>query len=235
MERRVEAEPEFRELSKLERLDAFAEFMRDVETKDRARTVAARAEKRRAARKAQAAFRALLDDLRASGRVHVRMRWAEFLPIAEGRDAYEACRRAGQGSRPRELFEDVVAMLEEEMEAQRGLVRRVMRAFDISVDTDSTFEEVRAQMEAAAERDAEQRRSGRGGGRGEEGGALTWDGPRPVAEEMAGVPTLNLRVSATPLGVGGYTPAECDVASHSSWPQAPWPCPCLFAMSPDHV
>lgn len=41
------------------------------------------------------------------------MRWREYLPSVSSHPAYLAAERAGSGSRPKELFEDVLEELEE--------------------------------------------------------------------------------------------------------------------------
>jgi len=188
VEGRVEGEPESEGLTRAERLDAFAAHVDALADEERAAAREARAAGRRAARRARDLFRALLESLRAQGRVHVRMRWAEVLPIIDGEEAYEQCKRCGPGSTPRELFEDAVCALEEELEAQRGTVRAVMREFGVDVGPGTTFEAFRARLGEAAAADAEQRRGAR------EGAAPAWPGDRSVEEEVAAVPTLHLRI-----------------------------------------
>lgn len=199
VERRIEFEPEFKELSKTERLDAFIEVMEDLAARENERLSEARRAARREARKARDAFRALLESLAAAGRIHARMRWGEALTIVE-EESYEQCCRAKEGSRPKELFEDMVLGMEEALDKQRMVVKRVMRAFGVSVEAGSTFEGYRAQLQGAAEEDAAQRKRRAEGG-GEEG--VVWVGERSVEEELDRVPTLNLRVSAAPVGAMG--------------------------------
>lgn len=53
---------------------------------------------------------------RSEGLVHAGLRWREYLPSISSHPAYLAAERASSGSRPKELFEDVVEEVEEAYE-----------------------------------------------------------------------------------------------------------------------
>jgi pre-mRNA-processing factor 40 len=88
----------------------------------------AQSEKARRARKARDAFRELLAEMEASGRLTSRTKWKEFLPLVEDKEAYENL-LGMPGSSPLDLFRDVV---DDIGEAVAEAVRRVMAASEES-------------------------------------------------------------------------------------------------------
>ena len=66
--------------------------------------------------------------------------------------AYLAVEGNKFGSRPRELFEDVIEKLEEDYDKDRALMKEVYRGSTIVVTTSTKFEDFKNAMEAEDER-----------------------------------------------------------------------------------
>jgi pre-mRNA-processing factor 40 len=109
-------------LSKAERLEVFAAWVRDGEHAAAEATALAREAQRRAERDARSAFCAFLWLCAGDGRLTARTQWKEFAAAVAGESAYEAVSRNVGGSRPRELFEDVVDELGDALSADAAAV-----------------------------------------------------------------------------------------------------------------
>lgn len=59
-------------------------------------------------RKNRDAFRVLLQRHRDEGTINVHTRWKEYQPLVEDSEEYLAVKKNASGSRPRELFEDLI-------------------------------------------------------------------------------------------------------------------------------
>ncbi|PSC74832.1 pre-mRNA-processing 40A [Micractinium conductrix] len=121
---RLVGEPEYDSLVKVDRLEVFEEHMKELERKEREAKETAKEERRRAERQNRDAFRVLLGKHRAEGIINAATRWREYLPIIKEEEAYVAVEKNASGSRPKELFQDVL----EEMEAEYGQQREKLKA-----------------------------------------------------------------------------------------------------------
>jgi pre-mRNA-processing factor 40 len=88
----------------------------------------AKSEKDRRARKARDAFRDLLADMEAKSELTSRTKWKDFLPLVQGKEAYENL-LGMPGSSPLDLFRDVV---DDIGEAVDEATRRVQAAAEES-------------------------------------------------------------------------------------------------------
>jgi pre-mRNA-processing factor 40 len=59
-------------------------------------------------RKNRDAFRALLSRHRDEGSITVHSRWKAYAPLIEDSEEYQAVKKNASGSRPKELFEDII-------------------------------------------------------------------------------------------------------------------------------
>ncbi|KAJ9533372.1 hypothetical protein QJQ45_026392 [Haematococcus lacustris] len=147
---KLEGEPEHEALDKLERLEAFQAYMVELEKREREEKERAKEEVRRAERKAREAFKALLVQHREMGLITVKTRWKEYAPAVKAEEAYLAVERNTQGSRPRELFEDLLEDMEAEYEKAKVVLRDVCKEVEVVVTSSATYEEVAAQLEDKA-------------------------------------------------------------------------------------
>jgi pre-mRNA-processing factor 40 len=94
----------------------------------------AREAARRAEREARAAFVRLLRVRHAAGELGARTAWRDFAPRLAGEPAYEAVCAAAAGSRPRELFQDLLDELGDELSEQARAVEAALRGRDEEAD-----------------------------------------------------------------------------------------------------
>jgi len=79
-------------------------------------------------------------------------RWKEFQPLIKSDQVYIDTDANKFGSRPRELFEDLIETLEEEYDKDRAIMKDIYRNSTITVNSSTTFEEFNALMEKQDER-----------------------------------------------------------------------------------
>ncbi|KFM23843.1 Pre-mRNA-processing factor 40-like protein A [Auxenochlorella protothecoides] len=151
---RLAGVPEFEAVDAAGRLEVFREVMEEVEKREKEAAARAREELVRSERANRAAFRELLADLRARGAVHARSRWREALALVEAEPAYLAVERNTTGSRPRELFEDLLEDMEKAYLEDRAEIKAVVAERGLVVDIDSKLEDFLAALGRAAPAEA---------------------------------------------------------------------------------
>ncbi|KAL4857085.1 Pre-mRNA-processing protein 40A [Chlorella vulgaris] len=149
---RLAGEPDFDALDKLDRLAVYEEYIRELERLEREEREKEKEERRRQERQHRDAFRALLAKHREEGIINAHTRWKEYVPIVAEEESYKAVERNTSGSRPRELFQDVLEEMEAEYGKQRDAVKAAVKELSLQVGVDSQLEAFR---EALAPRRAE--------------------------------------------------------------------------------
>lgn len=145
---RLEGQPAFEQCPKLDRLEVFAEWLRSLEVRERELKEQERSERLRTERKRREDFAALLRRLADEGAVTCRMRWRECLPHVEHEEAYRAlCLNTG-GSRPKELFLDLVDDLEAAWDRDVSVIMRTCAVCDVVMDAETTYEAFRTSLSA---------------------------------------------------------------------------------------
>ncbi|CEG01707.1 Pre-mRNA-processing protein PRP40 [Ostreococcus tauri] len=100
----------------VERLEVFEKLLRELQVKEEAKVEAERAATARSERKRREAFVELLNEAKSDGVIEPRMPWKSFVPRIENDQRYtNACENI-DGSRPRELYEDVIDEIEDEID-----------------------------------------------------------------------------------------------------------------------
>lgn len=84
-------------------------------------------------------FRQLLQKHRDEGIIAVRLRWKEYEPHVEDTEEYQAVVKNTTGSRPRELFDDLIIELEDEYDKARPLMKEALKESGWSATPDSTY------------------------------------------------------------------------------------------------
>ncbi|KAL4420342.1 hypothetical protein ABPG77_006149 [Micractinium sp. CCAP 211/92] len=143
---RLAGEPEYDALDKLDRLEVFEEYIRELERQEREEREKEKEERRRQERSNRDAFRALLAKHRAEGIINAATRWREYLPIVKEEASYEAVERNTSGSRPKELFQDVLEEMEAEYAKERDTIKAAVKERGIEVGVDSSLESFKAAL-----------------------------------------------------------------------------------------
>ena len=108
---KLERVPEFEELSKYDRVDIFDSFMAKVEARSvQSESVQDEIRKRKESQN-RIKLRQILNEHLQRGFIHSKLTWKEYLASEGGKEASEAIRDVEAntaGSRPRDLFMDVI-------------------------------------------------------------------------------------------------------------------------------
>jgi pre-mRNA-processing factor 40 len=124
-----QTDDKFKTLSKLDVLNVFQNHMKALERTFNDSRQEEKRKKYRAERQSRDAYKILLGELRRDGKIKAGSKWSQIYPVIENDDRYKNV--VGQsGSKPMELFWDVV---EEEERALRGTRNDVEDVIDVSV------------------------------------------------------------------------------------------------------
>jgi len=142
--------PAWASLSALQCLDAFADWVREGERAAAEREALERESARRAERDARCAFIRLLRAEQEAGRLGPRTCWRDFAPTLAEQPAYLAVCANASGSRPRELFQDLLDEQGDALSEQTRAVDGVLRGRDAEADAQPGAEEEVASLLLAA-------------------------------------------------------------------------------------
>ena len=123
----------------LDRLEAFEEVIRELDREEDAKFIRERKMRTRRERKNRDAFVAKLEEYREDGVIAPRMSWKSFYPRVRRDPTYADMCENVEGSRPRELFEDLIDDIEEDIENKlddfEDLLRDGYKARELFGDT----------------------------------------------------------------------------------------------------
>eukprot|EP00850_Spirogloea_muscicola_P004143 SM000017S02883 [mRNA] locus=s17:918328:927163:+ [translate_table: standard] len=148
---RLEDDERCARLDKIDRLEVFQEYIRDLEKREEEEKQIAKEALRRKERKNRDEFRKVLADDRASGELHVRTRWRDYLAKVKEMPSYEAVAGNASGSTPKELFEDVIEELEKQYQDDKAKVKEVMKTAKVVVTPVSSFDAFRDAVKEAGD------------------------------------------------------------------------------------
>ena len=112
----VKDDPRCERCEPLARLDVFESLVRDLEREEMTKLEVERKAKAREERKRREDFVALLAESQADGIITPRMPWKSFVKRIENDERYVRLCQNLDGSRPRELFEDLIDEIEGEID-----------------------------------------------------------------------------------------------------------------------
>eukprot|EP00775_Hariotina_reticulata_P012499 gene12499-12634_t len=138
---KLQDEEAYEAVDRLTRLEVFQAHIRHLEEQEKQEKEREKEAKRRKERKNRDIFREVLQQHRDEGRIAVRTRWKEYLPAVEDMPQYIAVKKNTSGSRPRELFEDLILELEEEFDKARPLLKEALKQAGWSAAPDSSYVE----------------------------------------------------------------------------------------------
>eukprot|EP01025_Chloroclados_australasicus_P047333 TRINITY_DN5283_c0_g1_i7.p1 TRINITY_DN5283_c0_g1~~TRINITY_DN5283_c0_g1_i7.p1 ORF type:complete len:329 (-),score=65.15 TRINITY_DN5283_c0_g1_i7:625-1611(-) len=117
----------------------------DVERMDSDKLSSERDVRRRSDRKNRDTFRQLMRDYKDTGTINAKMRWREVLDILKADENANyillAVEKNSGGSRPKEIFEDVLEEMEEIYERDRSFLKQL--DLDSRIKPETAFEEFR--------------------------------------------------------------------------------------------
>jgi len=137
----VADDPIFTDIDKLDSLNVFMEYIKELEVKEVERIKQDKLERRTRSRKCREAFRRLLDEQWLARKINVKTRWKQFKPLIKSDTRHlDMIEEDTEGSTPAELFYDLIEDLEERYHKDRKKVKEMLKAAQVVVDARISYE-----------------------------------------------------------------------------------------------
>ncbi|KAK9795587.1 hypothetical protein WJX73_010842 [Symbiochloris irregularis] len=146
---KLEGEEAYEMCDKMDRLDVFGDYIRDLDKKEKEKLEKEKEEKRRKERRNRDAFKALLQQHRKEGRLHAKLRWKEYVEGIKKEPAYVAVEKNVGGSRPKELYEDVIEEVEAEFTRDRSAIKDGLKNAGLDVSAQWALADFETALETA--------------------------------------------------------------------------------------
>ncbi|CAJ1972782.1 unnamed protein product [Sphenostylis stenocarpa] len=141
---RLEDDDRYLRLEKIDRLQVFKDYIRDLEKEEEEQRRIQKDRIRRGERKNRDAFRKLLEEHVATGILTAKTQWREYCLKVRDLPQYQAVASNTSGSTPKDLFDDVAEDLEKQYHEDKTLIKDTIKSGKIIVVTTSVFEEFKA-------------------------------------------------------------------------------------------
>ncbi|KAF3640417.1 Pre-mRNA-processing protein 40A [Capsicum annuum] len=128
-------------LEKLDRLEIFQEYIRDLEKEDEEPRKLQKEQLRRAERKNRDAFRKMMEEHIAVGMLTAKTSWRHYCQMVKESVAYQAVASNTSGSTPKDLFEDAAEELEKQYHEDKIRVKDVVKSEKITISSTGTFDD----------------------------------------------------------------------------------------------
>lgn len=145
-------EEEWNELSKLDQINVFDQFVRDWERERDDKKRKERNDERRRERQLRDDFKELLNQGEKEEWVHARSLWYMALPKVQDSKEFKELMETN-GSTPRELFEDRVEALQEPFDKLKHQVKDTLKDYSKTVEVDTTLEEFEKMLAEALQKE----------------------------------------------------------------------------------
>ncbi|XP_042492761.1 pre-mRNA-processing protein 40A-like isoform X2 [Macadamia integrifolia] len=143
---RLEDDERCSRLEKIDRLEIFQEYIRDLEKEEEEQKKIQKEHQRRAERKNRDEFRKLLEGHVADGTVTAKTHWRDYFIKVKDSPAYTAVSSNTSGSTPKDLFEDVVEELEKKYHEDKSRIKDGMKLGKINISSSWTLEDFKASI-----------------------------------------------------------------------------------------
>ncbi|XP_043713830.1 pre-mRNA-processing protein 40A-like isoform X2 [Telopea speciosissima] len=138
---RLEDDERCSRLEKIDRLEIFQEYIRDLEKEDEEQRKIQKEQLRRDERKKRDEFRKLMEGHVADGMLTAKTHWRDYFMKVKDLPIYIAVSSNASGSTPKDLFEDVVEELEKQYHDDKTRIKDGMKLEKINMASSWTFEE----------------------------------------------------------------------------------------------
>ncbi|KAL5223042.1 hypothetical protein ABZP36_027755 [Zizania latifolia] len=128
-------------LEKIDRLEIFQEYIRDLEKEEEEHKRIQKEQLRRQERKCRDEFRMMLEEHVAEGTLTAKTRWRDYCAQVKDSHAYLAVASNTSGSMPKELFEDVMEELEKQFQDEKTRIKEAVKSGKISMTISWTWED----------------------------------------------------------------------------------------------
>ncbi|XXG75331.1 hypothetical protein AAC387_Pa07g3861 [Persea americana] len=137
---RLEDDERCSRLEKIDRLEVFQEYIRDLEKEEEEQRKIQKEQLRRAERKNRDDFRKLMEGHVAAGILTAKTHWRDYCMKVKDLPAYIAVSSNTSGSTPKDLFEDVAEELEKLYHEDKTRIKDALKIGKITLASSWTFE-----------------------------------------------------------------------------------------------
>ncbi|XP_058189771.1 pre-mRNA-processing protein 40A-like isoform X3 [Rhododendron vialii] len=141
---RLEADERCSRLEKVDRLEIFQEYIRDLEREEEEHMKIRMEELRKVERKNRDEFRRLMEEHVVSGILTTSTHWRDYCMKVKDLAAYLAVSSNTSGSTAKDLFEDVAEELQKQYLEDKARIKDAMKSRKIALSSTSTLEDFKA-------------------------------------------------------------------------------------------
>ncbi|KAL3514364.1 hypothetical protein ACH5RR_027081 [Cinchona calisaya] len=131
-------------LDKIDRLEIYQEYIRDLEREEEEQKKKEKEQLRRAERKNRDAFRKMMEEHISAGILNAKTLWRDYCQKVKDSEAYQGVALNTSGSTPMDLFEDVSEELENQYHDDKTRIKDAVKLEKITVPPMWTFEDFKA-------------------------------------------------------------------------------------------
>ncbi|XWS54657.1 hypothetical protein CRYUN_Cryun10bG0107300 [Craigia yunnanensis] len=141
---RLETDERCSRLEKIDRLEIFQEYIRDLEKEEEEQKKIQKEELRKAERKNRDEFRKLMEGHITAGTLTAKTHWRDYCMMVKDSPPFLAVASNTSGSTPKDLFEDVAEELLKQYHDDKVRVKDAVKLRKISLASTWTLEDLRA-------------------------------------------------------------------------------------------
>ncbi|KAI3448195.1 hypothetical protein Pfo_004860 [Paulownia fortunei] len=146
VQHRLEADERCSRLEKIERLEIFQEYVRDLEMEEEEQRKLRMEELRKAERKNRDEFRKLMEEHVANGILTANSHWRDYCMMVKDAPAYLAVSSNTSGSTAKDLFDDVIDDLDKQYIEDKEKIEDAIKNEKISLSTTWTLEDLKGAL-----------------------------------------------------------------------------------------
>ncbi|XP_018493599.1 pre-mRNA-processing protein 40B isoform X2 [Raphanus sativus] len=143
---RLEVDERCSRLEKIDQLQIFQEYLRDLEREEEERKKIQKEEIKKAERKHRDEFRGLIDEHIATGDLTAKTSWRDYLMKVKDLPVYLAIASNSTGATPKDLFEDAVEDLKRKYHELKSQIKDVLKVRKVTLSAGSTFDEFKVSV-----------------------------------------------------------------------------------------
>ncbi|XP_007042685.2 PREDICTED: pre-mRNA-processing protein 40A [Theobroma cacao] len=140
---RLETDERCSRLEKIDRLEIFQEYLRDLEKEEEEQRKIQKEELRKAERKNRDEFRKLMEGHVAAGTLTAKTHWRDYCMMVKESPPFMAVASNTSGSTPKDLFEDVAEELQKQYHDDKARVKDAVKLRKISLASTWTLEDLK--------------------------------------------------------------------------------------------
>ncbi|CAI0401259.1 unnamed protein product [Linum tenue] len=147
VQERLEADERCSRLEKIDRLEIFQDYLRDLEKEEEEQRKIQKEEMRKAERKNRDEFRKLLEEHVAAGTLTAKTHWRDYYLTVKDLPAYLAVVSNTSGLTAKDLFDDVAEELNKQYHVDKTRIKEVVKLKKVPMASAWTLEDFKAAFE----------------------------------------------------------------------------------------